>query len=184
MKNRIAKTIPMALALILMLTMAAGCPRPAEEAPAPAPDPRTIIITDSAGREVEVSLPLERVIVISSRAAEIVHALGAADRVIGITKWDAQWEFLPGFYGKTVVGCWAGRVDLERIIELRPQLVIGASPVGGFVDLAAQVEALAPAGIPVVAIDDFRLATLFDDIVILGKLFDEERAAARLVEFF
>ncbi|MCL0079945.1 ABC transporter substrate-binding protein [Dehalococcoidia bacterium] len=184
MKNRIAKTIPMALALILMLTMAAGCPRPAEEAPAPAPDPRTIIITDSAGREVEVSLPLERVIVISSRAAEIVHALGAADRVIGITKWDAQWEFLPGFYGKTVVGRWAGRVDLERIIELRPQLVIGASPVGGFVDLAAQVEALAPAGIPVVAIDDFRLATLFDDIVILGKLFDEERAAARLVEFF
>ncbi|MCL0029807.1 ABC transporter substrate-binding protein [Dehalococcoidia bacterium] len=33
MKNRLAKTIPMALALILMLTMAAGCP--AEEPPAP-----------------------------------------------------------------------------------------------------------------------------------------------------
>ncbi|MCL0060332.1 ABC transporter substrate-binding protein [Dehalococcoidia bacterium] len=191
MKNRIAKTIPMALALILMLTMAAGCPppRPAEQAPTPAPAPapepmpRTITITDSAGREVEVSLPLERVIVINPVAAEVVHALGASDRVIGVSGPTAQDESLPGFHGKTVVSPRGhGEPDHEKIIELRPQLVItwGTHPA---IDLVALAEILAPAGIPVVGVDAFRMATLFEDIETLGKLFEEEKSAARLVEF-
>lgn len=187
MKNRIAKTVPIALALILMLTMAAGCPVPAPEAEptqAPEPIPRTIAITDSAGREVELSLPLERVIVINPLAAEVVHALGpgAVDRVIGVNDSAAQDESLPGLYGKEVVSLGHGEPDHEKIIELRPQLVItwGTHPA---VDLVALAETLAPAGIPVVGVDAFRLATLFDDIKTLGKLFEEEKAAARLVEF-
>ncbi|MCL0080042.1 ABC transporter substrate-binding protein, partial [Dehalococcoidia bacterium] len=167
----------------------AGCPppRPAEQAPTPAPAPapepmpRTITITDSAGREVEVSLPLERVIVINLLAAEVIHAIGAADRVIGVTDRIAADASLPGLYGKTVVG--AGFTpDHEKIIELRPQLVItfGTHPR---IDLAALADILAPAGIPVAGIDAFRLGTLFKDIETLGKLFEEERAAARLVEF-
>jgi len=190
MKNRIARTIPIVLALIMMLTLVGGCPppRPAEEAPAPAPAaapepmPRTITITDSAGREVEFSLPLEKVIVINPLAAEVVHALGASDRVIGVSDLTAQDESLPGLQGKTVVSLGHGEPEYEKIIELRPQLVItwGTHPA---VDLVKIAETLAPAGIPVVGIDAFRLATLFDDIETLGKLFEEEKAAARLVEF-
>ncbi|MCL0098142.1 ABC transporter substrate-binding protein [Dehalococcoidia bacterium] len=75
-----------------------------------------------------------------------------------------------------------GEPDHEKIIELKPQLVIawGTHPA---VDLVALAETLDLAGIPVVGIDAFRLATLFDDIETLGKLFEEEKAAARLVEF-
>jgi iron complex transport system substrate-binding protein len=133
---------------------------------------------------VELSLPLERVIVINPLAAESVHALGAADRVIGVTDTTAQDESLPGLLGKTVVAIGMGEPDHEKIIALRPQLVItwGTHPIPRL-NAAALAEAFAPADIPVVGIDAFRLATLFKDIEILGKLFQEEKAAARLVEF-
>jgi iron complex transport system substrate-binding protein len=198
MKNRIAKTITIVLALILMLTMAAGCPAPVspvEEDPAPGPgtheprtpelrtpEPRTITIMDSAGREVEVSLPLEKVIVINPIAAEVVHALGASARVIGVANGTDRDESLPGLYGKPVVGPPHGEPDYEAIILLRPQLVItwGTHPR---VDLNATAGALAPANIPVVGIDAFRLTTLFRDIELLGKLFEREKEAARLVSF-
>ncbi|MCL0083974.1 ABC transporter substrate-binding protein [Dehalococcoidia bacterium] len=184
MKNRIAKTIPMALALILMLTMAAGCPRPAPEvAPIPQPDPevpRTITITDPLGREVELTLPLERVVVINPMAAEIVHALGASDRVIGVNLTTAGDESLPGLFGKTVVAPEWGEPDYERIIELRPQLVITYAT---WLEPAAIAETLAPAGIPVLGMDATDLPYVFNDIETLGKLFEEEERAARLIEF-
>ncbi|MCL0065869.1 ABC transporter substrate-binding protein [Dehalococcoidia bacterium] len=186
MKNTIAKTMPIVLALILMLTMAAGCPRAAEETPTPAPEveqPRTIVITDSAGREIELSLPVDRVIVLNMLAAEVIHAIGAADRVIGVCGSTAGDASLPGLYGQTMVSPRGhAEVDHEKIIELRPQVVITWG-THAMVDLPAFAETLAPAGIPVLGIDAFRLATLFEDIETLGKLFEKEEAAARLVEF-
>ncbi|MHB8117977.1 MAG: hypothetical protein ACYDHX_04515 [Methanothrix sp.] len=45
--------------------------------------PKTIV--DSAGREVVIQMPVERIIVQSGYSAEAVEALGAADKIIGGT---------------------------------------------------------------------------------------------------
>jgi len=44
-----------------------------------------LTITDTAGREVTFTMPVERVIVTSTDAAEAVVMLGAADKVVGIS---------------------------------------------------------------------------------------------------
>lgn len=182
MNNRIAKTIPIALALILMLTLTAGCPPSRQAEEAPVAEPRTITITDSAGREVEVPLPLERVVVISISTAELIHALGAADTIIGVSERTARDEALPGFHETAVVSHGMGELDYEQVIQLAPQLVITWGTHPRF-DVVALADTMAPAGIPVVGVDGFRLATLFADIEILGELFERQAVAGRLIEF-
>jgi iron complex transport system substrate-binding protein len=182
MKFGVGRTIIIAV-LISMLPLAAACRslRAAEEEPLP-PTPRTITITDSAGREVELPLPLERVVVLNPRAAEVVHALGASDRVVAVSDVTARNRSLPGLYGKMVVVQGHGEPNYEEIVQLRPHLVItwGTHPR---VDVNAIAATLAPAGIPVVGIDAWRLDTLFADIRILGELFTKETAAIQLLDF-
>jgi len=44
-----------------------------------------LTITDSAGRELTFTVPVERVIVLNSDAAEAVTMLGATDKVVGVS---------------------------------------------------------------------------------------------------
>ncbi|MDQ1282321.1 MAG: iron complex transport system substrate-binding protein, partial [Euryarchaeota archaeon] len=41
--------------------------------------------TDSADREVTLQMPVERIIVLSTDAAEAVELLGAGDMIVGVT---------------------------------------------------------------------------------------------------
>jgi len=177
MKNRIVKTVSIALALVMLLALMSGC------TPAHPPAPTTITITDSGGREIEVPFPLERVVVLNPPAAQVIHALGATDKVIGVSGTIAGAEFMPEFSAKAVVARYAhGEPDYEKIIELKPQLVItyGTHPA---VDIGKLTETLAPAGIKVAGIDCYKLGTLFNEIGILGKLFGKEEEASKLVDF-
>ena len=151
--------------------------------PEPMPAPTTITITDSAGREIELPFPLERVVVLNPPAAEVIHALGATDKVIGVSEPIAGVKFMPEFSAKAAVARHAhGEPDYEKIIELKPQLVItyGTHPA---VDIGKLAETLAPARIKVAGIDCYKLGTLFNEIGILGKLFGKEEEASKLVDF-
>lgn len=65
--------------------------------------PRTII--DSAGREVTVTMPIERIIVLCPGAAEAVTALGAEDNVIGVVdSIQKNSKMFPLLKKKTSVG--------------------------------------------------------------------------------
>lgn len=60
-----------------------------------------------------------RIVALAPSAAEILFALGAADRVVGVA--DAA-RTLPEAHGKANVGGFAP--DLERVVALRPDLVV------------------------------------------------------------
>ncbi|MHB8117927.1 MAG: ABC transporter substrate-binding protein [Methanothrix sp.] len=65
--------------------------------------PRTII--DSAGREVTVTMPIERIIVLCQGAAEAVTALGAEDKVVGVVdSIRANSKMFPILKNKTSAG--------------------------------------------------------------------------------
>ena len=144
----------------------------------------TITIVDSAGRVVELAYPLERVVVINPPVAEVMLALGVAGRVVGITGSVAKKLELRAFNDTPQVARSAhGEPDLEKILELSPQAVItyGTHPA---VDIQQLANTLAPAGIPVVGIDAYKLDTLYRDILTLGMLFDKLPDAAKLIVFF
>jgi iron complex transport system substrate-binding protein len=65
--------------------------------------PRTII--DSAGREVTITMPIERIIVLCQGAAEAVTLLGAEDKVVGVVdSIQKNSKMFPLLKKKTSVG--------------------------------------------------------------------------------
>ncbi|HYN40884.1 MAG TPA: ABC transporter substrate-binding protein, partial [Thermoanaerobaculia bacterium] len=61
----------------------------------------------------------QRIVALAPSAAEIVYALGAAERVVGVSDFAAD---LPESRGKVKLGGFAP--DLERIAALRPDLAV------------------------------------------------------------
>jgi iron complex transport system substrate-binding protein len=105
------KTILILAILILQLSLAWAAP--VEEV---AGYPRKIV--DSAGREVVIKMPVERIIVQSGYSAEAVAALGESDMIIGVTQTiHDRPEIYPLLKDKQVVGTW-NSFDFEMIGEL------------------------------------------------------------------
>lgn len=48
---------------------------------------KTIIVTDSVGRKVELPYPLERVAVCNVYNAELITAVGAIDKIVGVDNY-------------------------------------------------------------------------------------------------
>lgn len=138
-------------------------------------------VVDSAGRIVEIPLPVERVVVVNPPAAEVIAILGAAHRVVGVSGSIASRADLPVYAELPQVARSAhSEPDLEVILELAPQLVITYGTHGA-VDTQGIADSLMPAGVPVIGIDAFRLDTLFVDILALGNVFESLPKAAELI---
>lgn len=98
---------------------------------------------------------------LAAEIPEILHALGALDRVVGISAYTtrpAEALRIP-----KVSGFQHGSV--ERILSVRPQLAILTSDVQR--DLAVR---LGEAGVTVVHLHPHRLTDVFDTIRLLGRL--------------
>lgn len=105
------KAILILAALILQLSLAWAAPT--EEVSG---YPRKIV--DSAGREVVIKMPVERIIVQSGYSAEAVAALGESDKIIGVTQTiHDRPEIYPMLKDKQVVGTW-NSFDSEMIGEI------------------------------------------------------------------
>ncbi len=114
--------------------------------------------------------PPRRIVALAPSAAEILFALGAGPRVVGVPDFAAD---LPEAVGKTRVGGFAP--DLERVVSLAPDLVV-VSKDG--TDRAA-FEKLGALGFTVVVTAGATLDGVLEDVIRVGHaLGDDERAAA------
>ncbi len=80
-----------------------------------------VTIVDYTERSVDVPLPVERIVSLSSSASEIVCALGAGDLIVGR---GSSSVFPPYLEEVPIVGKSSRTFDMELILELRPDLVI------------------------------------------------------------
>jgi len=113
-----------------------------------------------------------RIVALAPSAAEILFALGAKDRVVGVP--DAAAD-LPGAAGKERVGGFTP--DLERVVSLRPDLVV-VSRDG--TDRAAS-ERLELTGLRVVVTRGTTLDAVLADIRLVGDAIGDPAGADRLV---
>lgn len=138
--------------------------------------PELITITDARGREVKLVSPPQRIVVTNTDVAEVISALGAADRIVGASDTCKQDPMLSGRLAKAVdVGKWS-QPSAEKIVELRPDVVFAYE---GFLKNAGQIEA---AGIPLVCLDCYKIETLAQDIRTLGTILNKNKEAAEYVE--
>ncbi|MEO8055367.1 MAG: helical backbone metal receptor [Acidobacteriota bacterium] len=121
---------------------------------------------------VPTPAPPRRIVALAPSAAEILFALGAAPRVVGVSDFARD---LPGSAGKARLGGFAP--DLERVVQLAPDLVV-VSRDG--TDRAAW-EKLTSMGLNVLVTGGTTLGGVLDDVARVGAAIGEPEKAAALV---
>ncbi len=120
--------------------------------------------------------PSSRIISLAPSVTSILHALGAADCLVGVTRWCADvvpegvLRGLPRFDD-----CW--NADPAKVAELGPDLVIGSVPYR-----AQVVEGILARGVRFLATYPRTLADVYGDIRMLASLVNRQPAGDRLAE--
>jgi iron complex transport system substrate-binding protein len=134
--------------------------------------PRTL--TDHLGRRVTIAERPLRIVSLAPSLTETVYALGAADRLVGVTDY---CDYPPEAQSKSKIGEMLNP-NLERITALHPDLVL-ITKEGNRRDTLTTLERL---NIPTFAVETERLediSRMFRDV---GQAVDEAAAGANLAK--
>lgn len=114
----------------------------------------------------------QRIVCCAAEAPAILHALGALDRVVGVssfTKRPPEAARLPRIGGFNTA-------DVRRIMKLQPDLVITIS------DIQAEISAqLIAQGVPVLNLNPHTLSDIWQSILLVGAAVGRQLEAIKLV---
>lgn len=131
------------------------------------------VATDQLGRKIQLSDNPQRLVALAPSITEIIFALEQQHRLKGVTMYsdfpDAAKEF-------PKVGSYV-HLDLEKIVALRPDLVI-ATKDGNPKEVVDRLEALK---IPVYVVDPRDLDTVMETLHEIGELLGANDKAERLI---
>ena len=175
----------------LILALAAACQPSATTSPSASADPTTfaspsagaevtypLTLTDDAGREVSLPAEPRRIVSLAPSNTEIVCALDACDRLVGVTDVD---DYPPDVVNVPDVVLLAV-VDIELVVEADPDLVLAA---GNELTPSAVITELSDLGYPVIVLYPASLDAVLDNITLVGQVInavDEARAVVTDME--
>jgi putative methionine-R-sulfoxide reductase with GAF domain/ABC-type Fe3+-hydroxamate transport system substrate-binding protein len=116
-----------------------------------------------------------RIVSLAPSATELVLALGAGDRLVAVTRWCKDVCDTGG--RPELSDCWSA--DPAEVLAHRSDLVLGSVPYDPGV-----TGRLIAAGARLVAMNPARLAGVFQEIEMLGRLLGETESALSLVADF
>ena len=139
-----------------------------------------LTVTDATGKTVEIRLPVKRMIVLTSDALEIVRALGAADRVVGVySDIEIDPMFWPMLKDRPKVGNWK-ELNYELAVGLQADTVLCYAQRPG----PDMEKKLRPFGIQVIRLDFFKPDTLVKEVEILGQVLEKQENARHLAYWY
>jgi iron complex transport system substrate-binding protein len=172
----------------VLLLLAAACQPSASPSPSPAESPSTapsssvsievsypLSLTDDAGRVVDIPAEPERIVSLAPSNTEIVCALDACDRMVGVTDFDdypAEVADVPD----VVIGAV---VDVELVVEAAPDLILAA---GNELTPSAVITELAELGFPIVVLYPESLDEVLANIELVGTAINMTGAATAVTE--
>lgn len=131
-----------------------------------------LTVHDALGRSVTVTRPPERIISLAPSITEILFALGLDSKIAGISVAD---DYPPDkVKSKPRVG--GVQLDVERIVRIRPDLILGIPSLQ-----RAQLDRLLAMRLPVLAVEANSLAQTYIQIKTIGVVTGESDASQRLV---
>lgn len=136
----------------------------------------SVSVTDDAGNEVTLAQPAERVIALSPHLTEVMFEIGAGAKLVGVTAYS---DYPPEALQIEQIGD-AFRVDYERVVALKPDLVL----IWGSGNAARTMERLTALDIPAFISEPRRLQQVRDTFIRIGMLVDRQTAAQRVSEAF
>jgi len=179
------------LALGAMLALTALLPLPSKAAD-------TVTVTDITGRQVQVKVPVEKVILGEGRQMYFVAALDTDAPFKRVVGWrdDLEKADLDGYRDylakypqiakiPTFGGFKEGTFDVEQAVSLKPDVILLNVEAKTATDDAKLIEKLAKINIPVVFVD-FRekpFENTDPSMRLIGKLFGKEARAEEFIAF-
>jgi len=121
-----------------------------------------ISVTDDANRTVTVPAPAQRIVSLAPHATEMLFAAGAGSRIVGVAEFS---DFPPEAKRIPSVGSGVS-LDLERIIQMKPDLVVGWN--NGMA--ATQLAKLETLGLPIYKSEPYDFATIASSLERLAHL--------------
>ena len=114
-----------------------------------------------------------RIVTLAPNLTEIVFALGAGDRLVGVSEYSDYPEA-----ARAIPRVGGLEVDPERVAALSPELVLAIAEGSG----RGAVGALQAAGVPVVVVPSGSLDAVLEAIRIVGQRLGREAEAQALVD--
>lgn len=128
-----------------------------------------ISVRDDLGRTLSLAAPSRRVVTLAPHLAELVHAAGAGDRLVGVMRYS---DYPPAVTQLPIVGD-AFAVNLEVLAGLKPDLVLmwssGVNP--------RQQQRVQALGLPIYDSEIGSVDAMAETLRRLGKLFGTEATA-------
>jgi iron complex transport system substrate-binding protein len=129
--------------------------------------------TDEVGRTMEVNGPPQRIVSVAPNVTEILFALGLEDRLVGVSVY---CQYPPEALKKEKIGGYINP-SLEKIVALRPDLVIGIAEG----DLRTFVDKLAGLKVPVYITNPRDALEVLTSVQKIGEVTFAPEAARRIV---
>lgn len=157
---------------------ATGTPLPVSMAPSASPSPQAasypLNLTDDEGTAVAIPARPTRIVSLSPATTEILFAVGAGSRVVGVTDAD---DYPPAVKQIAQV-VKLGAIDVEKIVGLGADLVIAGG--NGF-NSPNSIAKLRSLGIPVVVVYAADVAGVFHDIELVANAAGQAAGGTALV---
>jgi iron complex transport system substrate-binding protein len=135
-----------------------------------------IRLTDDSGRSVTLKQPAQRIISLTPHMTELLFAAGAGGHVVGTV----EYSNYPDAAQRIARIGDSAQLDLERIVALRPDLIV----VWQYGNAQRQLDKLLRLGIPVYYNEPRRLADIARAIEQLGRLAGTETVALSAARAF
>ena len=135
-----------------------------------------VAVRDDAGRTLEVAAPAVRIVSLAPHLTELLFAIGAGAQVVGIVAYSDHPEAARSV---PQVGDSA-QLDLERIVALRPDLIVAWRSGNS----EAQLQRLAALRIPIYRSESRELGDISSTLRRLGALSGNGETAERQAQRF
>lgn len=131
---------------------------------------------DDTRHTVTLAAPARRIVSLAPHTTEMLFAAGAGSRIVGVTEFS---DYPPEAKRIPSVGSGVS-LDLERIIQLKPDLIVGWNNGNA----AAQLARLEPLGIPIYRTEPYTFAAIAQSIEQLARLAGSEATGSEAAEAF
>lgn len=152
---------------MLLAVLLSGCTQPASPTPAPANNTTStaVTVTDTNGNVITLPATADRIVVTNSDAAEVLIAIGAKDKIVGVASIVKKNPTVGPLVADVAdVGDWQNP-NMEQIAQLQPDVVITYAS-----SKPKNADQLALINVSIVQLDCGNLNTLAGDIRTMGTL--------------
>jgi iron complex transport system substrate-binding protein len=160
-------------AFLVILFLLAGCKGFKKKESVNQPQVEAIVLQDDEAREIKLAKPAERVVSLAPANTEIIYALGAESKLVGVTTY---CDYPEKAKEKEKVGDFANP-NVERVISLNPEVVLATGGIQKGV-----TERLEKVGIKVFIVDPKNFEQLYQDIEKVGEMLGLREKAQELVK--